>query len=52
MSICIDSCVSTRGLQVRYLLSDHRHFLRDLRTDAYDVLDAAEFVTRWEADTL
>ena len=39
-------------MQVRYLLSDHRHFLRDLRTDAYDVLDAAEFVTRWEADTL
>ncbi len=32
MSICIDSCVSTRGLQVRYLLSDHRHFRRDVLT--------------------
>ncbi len=39
-------------MQVRYLLSDNRHFLRDLRTDAYDVLDAAEFASRWEADTL
>lgn len=39
-------------MQVRYLLSDNRHFLRDLRTDAFDVLDAAEFASRWEADTL
>ena len=39
-------------MQVRYLVSDNRHFLRDLRTDAFDVLDAAEFISRWEADTL
>ena len=42
----------TEWMQVRYLLSDNRHFLRDLRTDAFDVLDAAEFISRWEADTL
>jgi hypothetical protein len=39
-------------MQVRYLISDNRHFLRDLRTDAFDVLDAAEFVSRWDADVL
>ena len=42
----------TEWMQVRYLLSDNRHFLRDLCTDAFDVLDAAEFISRWEADTL
>jgi hypothetical protein len=39
-------------MQVRYLISDNRHFLRDLQTDAFDVLDAAGFVERWETDTL
>ncbi len=39
-------------MQVRYLISDNRHFLRALRTDAFDVLDAADFIVRWEADTL
>jgi hypothetical protein len=39
-------------MQVRYLISDNRHFLRDLRTDAYEVLDAAEFIQRWETNTL
>ncbi|MBN1484789.1 MAG: PIN domain-containing protein [Chloroflexia bacterium] len=39
-------------MQVRYLVSDNRHFLRDLRTDAFDVLDAAEFVSRWESGIL
>jgi predicted nucleic acid-binding protein len=39
-------------LQVRYLISDNRHFLRDLQTEAFDVLDADAFVARWEAGTL
>jgi hypothetical protein len=39
-------------MQVQYLISDNRHFLRELQTDAFQVLDADEFVSRWEADTL
>jgi predicted nucleic acid-binding protein len=39
-------------LEVRYLISDNRHFLRDLRTDAFIVLAATDFISRWEADTL
>lgn len=39
-------------MEARYLISDNRHFLRELRTDAFDVLDADGFVARWEADTL
>jgi len=39
-------------LQVRYLVSDHRHFLHDLRTDAFEVLDATEFISRWAVDTM
>jgi predicted nucleic acid-binding protein len=39
-------------MQVRHLVSNNRHFLRDLQTDAYNVLDAAEFIERWETDTL
>jgi hypothetical protein len=39
-------------MQVRYLVSDNRHFLRDLQTDAFDVLDAAEFTAQWETGTL
>jgi hypothetical protein len=39
-------------MEVRYLISDNRHFLRDLRTDAFQVLDAETFVVHWEADTL
>ncbi len=38
-------------LQVRYLISDNRHFLRDLQTEAYKVLNADEFVSRWQVDT-
>ena len=38
--------------QVSYLISSNRHFLRDLHTDAFTVLDAAEFVSRWELDAL
>jgi hypothetical protein len=58
MRICIDSCVFVHGIQgsdpeaVRYLLSDNRHFLRDLRTDAFHVLDATAFVSRWDRDAL
>ena len=39
-------------VQARCLVSDNRHFLRHLRTDAYGVFDAAEFLERWEAGTL
>ncbi len=39
-------------MQAHYLISDNRHFLRDLHVDAFQVLDAAEFVSRWETDTL
>ncbi len=49
MRICIDSCVFISAL---HLISDNRHFLRDLHTDAFTVLDGAAFVARWEQDTL
>ena len=39
-------------MQVQYLISDNRHFLRDLQTDAFKVLDAVDFVTHLEQDTL
>ena len=39
-------------MQVRYLISYNRHFLRDLRADAYEVLDAAGFFERWQTNTL
>lgn len=39
-------------LEVRYLISDNRHFLRDLRTDTFTVLSPAEFTTRWQEDVL
>ena len=39
-------------MQVRHLISNNRHFLRDLQTDAYNVLDAAEYIERWETDTV
>ena len=39
-------------MKAHYLISDNRHFLRDLQTDAFTVLTPAEFVARWEADTL
>jgi hypothetical protein len=37
-------------MQDRYLISDNRHFLRELETTAYKVLTAAEFLALWEAD--
>ena len=39
-------------MNVRYLVSGNRHFLRELQTDVFDVLDAADFVSRWEVDAL
>ena len=39
-------------MEVRYLISDNRHFLRDLQTDAFSVVSADEFVSRWATDTL
>jgi hypothetical protein len=39
-------------MQVSYLVSDNRHFLRDLHTDAFKVLSPVEFLAAWEADTL
>ena len=39
-------------MNVRYLVSDNRHFFRELQTDVYEVLDAADFVSRWEIDAL
>ncbi len=39
-------------MRVRYRISLNRHFLRELRTNAFEVLDAAEFVTRWDSGTL
>jgi hypothetical protein len=39
-------------MQVDYLISDNRHFLRELQTDAFEVLDAADFVAQWDAGIL
>lgn len=35
-------------MKVQYLVSDNRHFLRELKTEAFRVLSAAEFNTRWK----
>ena len=39
-------------MQVRCLVSDNRHFLHELNTDAYEILDAGGFLSRWEAEML
>jgi len=36
----------------RYLISDNRHFLRELNTSSFSVLDADEFLKRWDNDSL
>lgn len=36
---------------VDYLISDNRHFLRELQTTAYRIVDPAEFVALWEGDS-
>ena len=35
-------------MESRYLISDNRHFLRELNTSAFTVLDADEFLQRWD----
>jgi hypothetical protein len=37
-------------MQARYLISDNRHFVRELETTAYKVMAAAEFLALWETD--
>jgi hypothetical protein len=39
-------------MRARYLISDNRHFLRDLNTDAFTVLNAADFIAHWEKQEL
>jgi hypothetical protein len=39
-------------MQARYLISENRHFLRELKTSAYEVLSAKEFIARWEQHNL
>jgi len=39
-------------MQVSYLISDNRHFLQELHTNAFEILDAETFITRWEKDIL
>ncbi len=38
-------------MDVGYLISDNRHFLRELQTTAYRILDPAEFLALWEGDS-
>ena len=37
-------------MHVRYLISDNRHFLHDMQTTAFQVLDVAAFIALREAD--
>ena len=37
-------------MEARYLISDNRHFLRELETTAYKVMAAAEFLALWDTD--
>ncbi len=39
-------------MEIPYLISNNRHFLRDLQADAFHVLEAADFLSRWETDSL
>jgi predicted nucleic acid-binding protein len=36
-------------INVSYLISENRHFLRELKTSTFQVLDASEFVKFWES---
>jgi predicted nucleic acid-binding protein len=38
-------------LQIPYLISANRHFLRNLQLDAFRVLDASEFLANFREDT-
>jgi len=42
----------TEWVELRYLISDNRHFLRELNTNAFTVLDADLFLERWDKDSL
>jgi hypothetical protein len=35
-------------MAVNYLISDNRHFLRELQTDAFTILPPAEFIDLFE----
>ena len=39
-------------MDIRYLISNNRHFLHDLQTDTFRVLDAAGFISGWEDNVL
>jgi len=38
-------------MSVQYLISDNRHFLRELKADAFEVVDAETFLARLETQT-
>lgn len=42
----------TEWMKARYLISDNRHFLRDLTESSFIVVKPADFLLKWEADTL
>jgi hypothetical protein len=39
-------------MSVSHLISENRHFLRDLQTDSFQVLDASKFIEIWETRLL
>lgn len=39
-------------MEVRYLISDNRHFLRELNESSFVVTTPTDFLLKWEADTL
>lgn len=39
-------------MEVRYLISDNRHFLRELKVESYLVIGPKEFIERWDKGTL
>jgi len=36
----------------KYLISENRHFLEELKTDVFEVLTPAEFLKRWRSSRL
>jgi predicted nucleic acid-binding protein len=36
-------------MNVNYLISENRHFLRQLTTEAFQVLDAVDFIKLWQS---
>lgn len=39
-------------MNVQYLISDNRHFLRELKAEAFEMVDAEIFLTRLETQTV